>query len=347
MVELKRGFGFWTIIALLLTSMVGTGMFFGTAIGAERAGNAVLISWILVVAIAVYVAACFGELTAMLPSAGGVYEFSKKAYGRFISFIVGWLAWVMANVGFIILLIAAFDYVLPASFSTPVFLWVSYKILIAIGLIILLNLVAYLGVDTSAALLVMFAIVTIIMFLSIIIPGFLKLNLANFTPFFSKPLFFIFAAMFFMLESLMGWESASFLSEETKNPQKTLPKALIISTLVAGILAVLASFVSLGIIPWQHLIASNAPFSDVAGVLFGPKGAKLMGFGVMLALIGSAAGVVISTPRLLLAMARDKLFISQLAAIHPKRRTPYKAIIFQTIVSIIVILFGFGKYRQN
>ena len=143
----------------------------------------------------------------------------------------------------------------------------------------------------------------------------------------------------------MGWEEASFLAEETKNPEKIIPKALIVSTLIAGLLGIGTAFISLGIIPWVKLISSVTPITDVTTIIFGSAGSKLIGIGIVLALIGSAAGIVISAPRLLLAMARDKLFIPQLAAIHEKRRTPYKAIIFQSIVSILIIILGFGQYK--
>ena len=339
MAELKRSLGFGTIVALTLTAMVGTGMFFGTAIGASYSGNAVLIAWAILLAINIYVAACFGELIALFPKAGGVYEFTKQAYGRFFSFLVGWITWIMTNISVTVLIIAALEYLLPAGF--PLY----YKIIIAIGIILFLNVIAYLGVDISAVALIFFALVAIVLFIAIIVPGAFYINLANFKPFFSSPYIFIFVSLFFMLEALMGWEEASFLAEETKNPEKTIPKALIASTIIAGLLGIGAAFVSLGIIPWQRLITSGAPINEVTTVILGPLGSNIIGIGIVLALVGSAAGIVISAPRLLLAMARDKLFISQLAAIHEKRQTPYKAIIFQTIVSIIIIIIGFGKYK--
>jgi len=339
MPELKRSLGIGTIIALTLTAMIGTGMFFGTAIGSKYSGNAVLIAWALLLLLSLYVAACFGELIALFPRAGGVYEFSKQAYGSFFSFLIGWITWMMANISVTVLIIAALEYLLPLSFA------LHYKILIATGIIILLNFITYLGVETSGAALIFFALITIILFLAIIIPGAMHLNLNNFKPLFSGPYILVFVSLFYMLEALMGWEEASFLAEETKNPEKTIPRALIISTLIAGLLGILTAFVSLGIIPWQSLANSPTPITDVTSILFTPQISRIIGVGIVIALIGSAAGVVISTPRLLLAMARDKLFIAQLAAIHEKRRTPYKAIIFQTIVSIIIIILGFGQYK--
>ncbi|MBN2459263.1 amino acid permease [Candidatus Woesearchaeota archaeon] len=330
--------GIFTIIALTITSMVGTGMFFGTAIGAGYAGNAVIISWIILLLISIYVAACFGELIALFPKAGGVYEFSKHAYGRFFSFIIGWVTWMMANISTTVLIVAALEYLLPPGFNMAI------KIIIAIGIILLLNLVAYLGVDTSAAVLIFFATVSIAVLLAIIIPGSFHFNPGNFTPFFSFPPIAILVALFFMLEGLMGWEQASFLAEETVNPEKVIPKSLIISTIVAGLLALGVAVVSLGIIPWQSLAVSSAYISELSSLILGGVWTKVIAIGIVLTLIGSAAGGVISMPRLLLAMARDKLFIAQLAAIHPKRKTPHKAIFFQLIVSILIIIIGFGQY---
>jgi amino acid transporter len=339
MAELKRSMGFWTIVALTLTSMVGTGMFFGTAIGAGYSGNGVLLAWVILLVLGLYVAACFGELVALFPKAGGVYEFAKQAYGRFFSFIIGWITWMMSNIATTVLIVAALEYLLPPSFG------ITARIGIAIGFIILLNLVAFFGVDTSAAVLIFFALETIALFCAIIFPGFLHVNPANFTQLIPQPYFLIFISLFFMLEALMGWESASFLAEETINPEKVIPKALIITTLIAGLLGLGVAFVSLGVIPAVELAKSATPVNDITFAIFGAQGSMIISLGIVLALIGSVAGVVISTPRLLLAMARDKVFIGQLAAIHPRMKTPYKAIIFQAIVSIFIIIIGFGQYK--
>ncbi len=341
MAELKKTMGMGAIIALTLTSMVGTGMFLGTSIGARFSGNAVIIAWGILIALGLYVAACFGELIALFPKSGGVYEFSKQAYGRFFAFLIGWISWLMATISISVLIIAALDFLPVQGLSHAV------KIGVAIVLIILINYVAFMGADIGAAVLMFFAIETVLLFLSLIIPGFLQLNYANFIPFFSSPPQWILVSMFFMLESLMGWEAASFLAEETKDAEKVIPKALIITTIISGALGLLFSFISLGIIHWSSLANSAVPVIDVAIILFGPLGAKVVSFGVLLALLGSVTGAVVSTPRLLLAMARDKLFISQFAAIHPKRQTPHKAIIFQTLVSIVILLIGgFGNYER-
>jgi APA family basic amino acid/polyamine antiporter len=340
MVELKKTLGMGTIIALTLTSLVGTGMFFSAAIGAKYSGNAVLLAWVLLLVLGLYVAACFGELIALFPKSGGVYEFSKQAYGRFFSFLIGWITWLMSTIGISVLIIAALDFI-PFALSQDI------KIVVAIILIILINFIAYLGVDISATVLIFFAIETIALFVAIIVPGFFKIDYNNFVPLVSGNPKWIFISLFFMLESLMGWEAASFLAEETKNAEKVIPKALMITTVLAGLLGLLFAFVSLGVIPWSSLINSDVPVLSVSNIIFGSQGSVIISLGVLFVLLGSVTGAVISTPRLLLAMARDKLFISQFAAIHPLRQTPHRAILFQTFVSIMIIIMGgFGNYER-
>lgn len=338
MAELQKTLGMSTIIALTITSLVGTGMFLATSIGAKYSGNGVVIAWAILLIVGLYVAACFGELIAMFPKSGGVYEFAKKAYGRFFSFVVGWVSWLVSTITISVLIIAALEFLPVQGLSGTV------KLIVAIALIIMINFIAYMGVDVSGALLIFFAAETVLLLLSLIIPGFMHINWAGFTPFLTKPFTWVFVSMFFMVESLMGWESASFLAEETRNAEKVIPRALIITTFISGLLGLLFAFVSLGVIPLAQLVNSPVPVLDLAARLFTPQQAQIISAGILLALIGSVAGAVISTPRLLQAMARDKLFIGQLAAIHEKRKTPYKAIIFQAIVSIIIVIIAFGTY---
>jgi ubiquinone/menaquinone biosynthesis C-methylase UbiE len=134
------------------------------------------------------------------------------------------------------------------------------------------------------------------------------------------------------------------MAEETKNAEKVIPKALMWGSIFVSVLGLLLAFMMLGVIPWFVLAQSVTPLSDLTALIFNSSLATAVNIGVALALIGSAAGGLVSGPRLLLGLARDKLFIEQLADIHPKYQTPYKAIIFQVIVSIMVILFCFGRY---
>ena len=338
MAELKRVLGFWTILALAIATIMGTGMFFGAAIGASYSGNASILAWIILTVVAVYISMFFGELVAMFPRAGGVYEYSKQAYTRFSSFMMGWVAWLVGNLTVALLIVAAVDYLVPDPSQ------ILLKVLISITFILVLNLIAYFGIEASGFILVLFAIVSIGILLSVILPGIFYMDISNLTPFFSYGYLPVFVAIFFIAETFFGWESVTYLAEETKNPEKNIPLALVIGTIITGILGILVAIVSLGIIPWKELINLSAPLSAVFGKMFS-GGMKIINFGVFFALIGSAAGGIVAMPRLILALARDKLFITQLSEIHPKFHTPHKAIIFQTIVSLIVFGMAFGRYK--
>lgn len=340
MTELRRNLGFWTVFSITITAMIGTGLFFGIAIAANKAGNLSIISWALLGLLTVYVGACFGELASMFPNAGGIYEFAKQAYGKGLpSFLIGWGSWISINMMNALLIVAALEYLLPSDFSN------IYKILLSIGLIILLNFFAFFGTDSISAILGIFATIILLVLITIIVFGVGHISVANFSPFFTSPMIMIFVALFFIVETFFGWENATFMAEETTNPEKTIPKALLLSSIFVSLLGILLAIVMLGIIPWQEIGLSQTPISDLTAILFTGSMAIAVNIGIGLALIGSAAGGLIGTPRLLLGLARDKFFIEQFSDIHPKFQTPYKAIIFQTIISIIVIIFGFGNYN--
>ncbi len=339
MAELKRVLGFWTILSLSIGSIMGTGLFFGAGLASSYSGNASILAWIILSLIALYISFYFAELVSMYPKAGGIYEFSKHAYNRFFSFLMGWTAWIVSNLATALLVIAAIDYLIPG----PNF-WL--KIGISIIFILLLNLVAFFGVEASAFLLVVFAFTAVAVLLAIILPGLFNINFSNYSPFFSFGFTSVFVTIFFMAESFFGWESATYLSEETQEPEKTIPRAIIIGTIIVGILGVLVTFVSLGLIPFATLAESAAPLSIVAGSLFGNIGMRFIDVGIFIALIGSAASGIVTMPRLILALARDKLFIAQLSDIHEKYKTPYKAIIFQTLVTLLIFAMVFGKYKE-
>ena len=340
MAELKRVLGFWTILSLAIASIMGTGLFFGAAIGSSQSGNASILAWVILSITAVYISMYFAELSSMFPSAGGIYEFSKHAYNRFFSFLMGWIAWLVGNLTTSLLVVAAIDYLIPDSSK----FWL--KISVSIIFIVALNLVAYFGIEASAFLLIIFAFIAISVPLAIIFPGFFFVNASNYFPFFSFGISSIFVTIFFIAESFFGWESATYLAEETQEPEKVIPRAIIIGTIIVGILGILISIVSLGVVPWKVLVSSSAPLAIVSGKVLGNFGMKLINIGIFAALIGSAAGGIITMPRLILALARDKLFISQLSSIHEKFRTPYKAIIFQSIVSLLIFGMAFGKYKS-
>ncbi|MBW2992907.1 amino acid permease [Candidatus Woesearchaeota archaeon] len=336
--ELKKVLSYKAILLITINSIMGTGIFFLPALGAGAAGPASLVSWGIMAVIAIYISMCFAELTSMFPKAGGVYEFCKQAYGRFWSFIIGWTTIVAGNVTIAMLVVGAIHYLLPV--EAPL-----VKIGISLFFIFTFNYIAYKGMETSATMLVAFAFITTGTLIALIIPGFFTTRLENFIPFFVFPFSSIIVTVFLIAETFFGWETATFLAAETKNGEKVMPKALVVGTLIIAAICLLFVLTSIGTINWQIFGQSEAPLSDLGKAHYGNLGVSIFTIAVYLAIIGSVAGWIVSAPRLILAMAEDKLFLTQFAKIHPTNRTPYKAIILQTIITTLLVIIGAGSYE--
>ncbi|MBU0457161.1 MAG: amino acid permease [Nanoarchaeota archaeon] len=337
MAELKKVLSFPAILLITINSIMGTGIFFLPAVGAGVAGPASLISWLILSFISIYIAMCFGELSSMFPKSGGIYEYCKQAYGRFISFIIGWMTVIAGNVTIAMLVVGAIQYLLPVGSPT-------LKIGVSLMFIFAFNYIAFKGMKTSAMMLITFAIITLGTILGLAIPGLFKFHPGNFTPFFVFPTSSILLAIFLVAETFFGWETATFLAEETKDGRKIMPKALIYGTIIIAVICVLSVITSLGVIDWKTFGQSKTPLADLGIIHYGIVGQDIFTILVYLAIIGSVAGWVVSAPRLLLAMAKDKLFLTQFAKIHSKNLTPHRAIIFQTILTTILVVIGAGSY---
>ncbi len=338
MSELKKVLGFPVILLITINSIMGTGIYFLPAVGARYAGPASIISWLIMASIAIYISMCFAELVSIFPKAGGIYEYSKQAYGRFTSFIIGWITLIAANVTIAMLIVGAIQYLLP--YNLP-----YIKTMLSLLFILTFNYVAYRGMKTSSTMLITFSVITLGAAFSLIIPGLLKLNPSNFKPFFVFPLSSIFLALYYIQETFFGWESATFLAEEVKEPEKIMPKALVIGTICIAIISILFVVTSLSTINWQTFRNSNAPLHDLGVAYFGRTGGDIFTLWVYLAIIGAVACWVVSTPRLILALARDRLFLTQFSQIHPKYNTPHKAILFQTVLTSLIVIIAVGAYR--
>ena len=338
MSELKKTLSFPVILLITINSIMGTGIFFLPAIGAGKAGPASLISWVILSIFSMYIAMCFAELSSMFPKAGGVYEFCKQAYGKFPSFILGWMTLIAGNITIAMLVVGAITYLLPADIPL-------IKIPISLLFVFIFNFIAFRGMKTSAVMLIAFAIITLITLFGLIIPGLFSLKMGNFVPFFVLPFSSIFLAIFYIAETFFGWETVTFLAEETKDGARVMPKALILGTFIIAIICILSVITSIGVIPWKEFSVSVAPLADLSKVHYGGVGEYIFTILVYLAIIGSVAGWIVAAPRLILAMARDKLFLRQLAAIHHRYNTPYKAIIFQTLLTSVLVIVGAGSYH--
>lgn len=368
--ELKKELGFWAVLFIALSSVLGESGFFLPVLGAKIAGPASIISWIVLCVVIILTGLTFAELESMFPGSGGLYDFIKNSFGRFVGFLSGWGYWLVANVGSAMLIVGAIQYLIPDTeaatvgfniglthLAIPIFV---VKFLLCLIIIIVFNYMAYRGIRDSAVMIITFAVINLGILIFLGTSMFLNkaFTWTNFTPFFptinpTHNLSMIFVAIFMIAESLFGFEQILFLGNETKNPEKTIPKTMIISIIIEGTLIILFVIATLGYVNWKvfaglqqptplgHGLAqdiTSAPYSFISYKLFGPIGLMILSVIIYLVIMGSATTSIVTTPRLLFTMAKDKLFLPSMKEIHPVYKSPYKAIVFQTV---IISIFAF------
>ena len=344
--SLKRQIGLRTATALIVGEVIAVGIFLTPAGMAKSLGSPLwlLVVWLIMGGMALCGALCYGELAARLPEAGGGYVYLREAYGRPIAFLYGWMALLVMDPG------------LTAALAVGLASYVGYIFklspaslkAVAIGSILFVALVNIRGVQIGGWLISWLTILKLSLLGLLIIWGFgLRLgHWSNFTPLVaqrpgSEPLSGALAGglvgAFF---SFGGWWDLSKLAGEVRDPERTLPQALIYGVTVLTVVYILTSAAFIYLVPLEQ-VTSGETFAAQAGeVLFGRLGGRVLAGIVIVAVLGSLAAVVMSAPRVYFAMARDGLFIPAAAAIHPRYGTPARAIIIQATLASVLVLVG-------
>jgi len=353
--QLKKTITKEVLLLLTINSVIGTGIFFLPAVAAGIAGPASILSWIAVSVIAILISTYFAELVSLFPKSGGVYEYAKNAFGELAGFLTGWISWIVANITIAMLIIGGLEYL-----SVIIPLTITQKIVIALLFVLGVNVINYRGIDFSVKALLFFALITVSIIWLLITWGAFRVDINNYHPFFVFPKYNLVVAMFLIIETFFGWETTTFLTEETKEPKKVVPKVLVLATIIIALLNLGLVLVSLGVVPWYNFAYSNAPtYQDYVaaskeGMLVDQqaplyflvskittsKVATIIGLFIFLNIVGAAASWIVSTPRLIFSVARDGLLPRPLGKVHEKYGTPHNAIILQTLLTSMIILSG-------
>jgi len=332
----KKRIGWYTLLFLSINAILGVDIFFMPAMAASMSGPASLIAWVIMAVAAILMATYFAELLGMFPKAGGVYEYTKRSFGEFPSFIVGWTSWITANIVIAISLVGSLYILFPNSSFL-------FDALISLGFILIFNYITYRGIEGSAKILMLFGILGILLPLILIVKGAPSINLANFSPFFSQPVSMIFITLFFISNLFFGWDGVTYLAEEIKDSRRLLPRILVLSTVIISLITIMFVVVVMGTTNWSLFTNERTSATTVVNSIFQERAGVFMLL-LFLPLIGTAAAWIVSTPRLLYAMSRDNVYPKSFKQIDKRHGTPKKAIIFQAVVSFIIVLVGLGSY---
>jgi APA family basic amino acid/polyamine antiporter len=348
--DFKRQVGLGTAAALVVGEVVAVGIFLTPAGMAKSLGSPLwlLIVWLVMGAMAICGALCYGELAARYPEAGGGYVYLREAFGRPVAFLYGWMALLVMDPGLTAALaVGMATYVGYISNLSPI----AIKT-IAAGMIVLLAIINMVGMLPGARLLRWLTVAKLGLLAFILIwgIGFRLGSWSNLTPFVtqragSAPLLPALAgAMVAAFFSFGGWWDVAKVAGEIREPARTVPRALILGVAIVTFVYILTSAVFLYLVPLES-VTSGETFAAQAGeVLFGRAGGKILSAIVIVTVIGSLAAIVMSAPRVYFAMARDRLFFSAVAEIDPRFGTPARAIALQALLASTLV--GLGSFNQ-
>jgi APA family basic amino acid/polyamine antiporter len=343
---LPRVLGLWDIVGIVVGGIIGSGIFIVPAVIAAEVKAPLLIFavWIGGGLISFFGALAFSELSAAYPHAGGSYIFLRESYGKLIAFLFGWTLFLVIDTGSIATLAVAFSSkYLPHFFSLSA---IEEKV-IAVVFVISLTVVNYVGVRWGANVQNLLTVTKFAALAGICAVVFIfgKGNSANFSSphpeSFSWNLIGSFGvAMVAVFWAYKGWEAASYSAGETKNPGKNLPWGIFIGTLTVIGIYIVTNLAYLYVFPSSEIAQSDRIASDAMSLVVGPIGASIVAVIILISITGAGNQVLLTSPRVYYAMAKDGLFFSKISDVHLKFLTPHVSIVALGLWSIVLSLSG-------
>jgi APA family basic amino acid/polyamine antiporter len=333
--------GFWSVFALVVGSQIGSGVFMLPA-SLAAFGSYSVVGWIISGLGAMSLAIIFAKLCERFPKTGGPHVYIEKIFGRDISFFAGWTYWVVSWISSAAVVVAAIGYLSPFIGDQEPIIYLGLEIL----LLVCMSSLNLFGVSIAGRAEVLFTGL-------------------KFLPLFIVPMvaiFFFDSNNFSMSESVenqdistslaqvtlltlwgfVGVESATTPAGSIQNPQKTIPRALILGTLVVAIVYIFNSISIMGLIPGAELQNSSAPYVDASQRLFGGKWHLFISLAASIVCIGTLNAWVLTSGQISLGLAQDKLMPKFFAKTN-KRKAPYASIICSCIGVLPLLVLTANK----
>ena len=337
--------------ALVVGIIIGASIFVQPSVitGAVPTVGGVYAVWIVSGILTLFGALIAAELASAYPHAGGVYVFLREAFSPAVAFLWGWAMFWTMHTG--IIAVIAMVFARYFAFFFPV--GDAGLRFFAVCAVIVLTGVNYVGVRQGSLVQTTLTILKVAAIAAIIVVAFAlgpRSGAVESTPTegFSAGPRSLTASQFPLavvagLFAFGGWHMVTYAAEETKDPERTIPRALWV-----GVLIVTACYIALNAAYFHVLEPSKIAHStrvaaDAADAVLGRGGAALMSAIVVVSTFGALNGVILSGPRAYLAMARDRLLVGWAAAIHPRFHTPHRAILLQGVWAVVLV--STGTYR--
>ncbi|HET7585153.1 MAG TPA: amino acid permease [Gemmatimonadaceae bacterium] len=347
--SLPRQLGLFSAMAVLIGSVIGSGIFRSPAGIADRVPGP--LPMLLVWGVAGLLVLCgtltLAEIGGALPRTGGIYVYLREGWGDLTAFLFGWSELVLiraASLGAVATTFAEY-FMRVLGIDPSVEPYATRVHYLAAGAIVITGVFNVIGLRWGALVqnlttLAKYGGLLFIVIVALAI-GFPANGFSHFTPAvppgsFSLAPFGL--ALVAVLWAYDGWADLSFVAGEVKNPRRTLPRALILGLIAVIAIYALANVAYLAVLPVSEIRGSPLVAADVASRLIGPAGLVFVSVTVMLSTFGTLNGSLLTSPRIFFAMADDGLFFRGVAAVHPRFRTPYVAVIIAVALGVAFTL---------
>jgi APA family basic amino acid/polyamine antiporter len=344
----RRQLGLYVTAAIVIANMIGTGVF--TSTGFQAAGlhdpMTIIVLWIVGGVLALAGAACYAELGTMMPKAGGEYVYLREAYHPAVGFMSGW---VSLTAGFSApIASAALAFAIYLGAIVPAVAGATK--LVAMLLIAAITALHAFDTKLGGRVQAVFTAMKVTLIVLFILAG-LVLGNGDWSHFASQAGGFsnigttAFAgSLIYVMLAYSGWNAAAYIAGEVKQPERTLPRSLLLGTGVVMVLYVLLNLVFLYAVPSSTLAGGeHGPVIEVgataAGALFGESAGKLITSVIALALVSAVSAMVMAGPRVYAAMAIDRALPPKLGW-YSARGVPTVAVILQGVLGIAFVLVG-------
>ena len=348
---LARRLGLFDATMIVMGGIIGSGIFINPSVVARQVNTPFLILgvWALGGLIALAAAFIWAELAAMRPEVGGQYAYLREAFHPSVAFLYGWALLLVIQTGGMAAVAVTFARYFVELTRVPSPDW-----LVAVLALAGLTLINCLGVRAGSTVQSILMVLKIIAILALIACGLALAAPKSALPtaeatFIGRPLSFdlltvVGGAMVPVLFAYGGWQTASFVAGEIREPKRNLPRGLLIGVSGVVFLYLAVNFVCLRVLGTSGLAETTTPASDVMRLALGDAGARAIAAGIAISTLGFLSQGMLTAPRVYFAMAEDGLFFKSVGRLHPNTRVPIVAIALQGVLAIVIALSG--RYEQ-
>jgi APA family basic amino acid/polyamine antiporter len=341
---LVRTIGRWSLLALMVNSIIGGGIFGLPSLLVAKLGAFSPLACLVAGAGILVVAGCIAEVSSHYEQTGGLYLYARDILGRFAGLVVAWLTW-LTRIAAPAAVADLFCTYLAQFF--PIVATRAGTLTVLAALFSHLALLNYLGVEAGKNLSNFFAAAKVGFLLFFVVAGLAVLLIR---PEVRVPLAFPttsprswFDAILLLVYGYGGFEGALVVGGESQNPKGDTPVALLLALAVVSVLYTTVQYVTVATLP--DAASSVRPLSDAAQRLLGPAGATVLALGALVSAYGYLSANLLHSSRITFAMARQADFPAVLGAIHPRYRTPHFSILLYAV--LVFVFAALGNFQWN